>query len=96
MDSLNALEQIPVSGGRIGEGDGQLLTNLARLDRGDITDPGAAAMFERLLMLLDDPDVKKLPALADLRTVAEGFRDLSRAATTTPARQIQMALRWRF
>jgi TonB family protein len=41
-------------------------------------DPRAAVMFERVLQLLDDPDVKALPGLADLRTVATGFRDLSK------------------
>jgi multidrug efflux pump subunit AcrB len=34
MDSLGALEAIPVSGGRAGEGDGQILTNVATLQRG--------------------------------------------------------------
>jgi len=34
MDSVGALETIPISGGRVGEGDGQLLTNLATIDRG--------------------------------------------------------------
>lgn len=34
MDSLGALETIPVSGGRVGEGDGQILTNVATLERG--------------------------------------------------------------
>jgi multidrug efflux pump subunit AcrB len=34
MDSLGALEAVPVSGGRVGEGDGQLLTNVATLERG--------------------------------------------------------------
>jgi multidrug efflux pump subunit AcrB len=33
MDSIGALETIPVSGGKAGEGDGQLLTNVAHLDR---------------------------------------------------------------
>lgn len=34
MDSMGALEAIPVSGGRGGEGDGQLLTNVATIERG--------------------------------------------------------------
>jgi multidrug efflux pump subunit AcrB len=34
MDSIGALEAVPVSGGRVGEGDGQLLTNVATLERG--------------------------------------------------------------
>ncbi len=33
MDSLGALETIPISGGRAGEGDGQILTNLASIER---------------------------------------------------------------
>ena len=44
----------------------------------DRKDPAAAALFERLLMLLGDPDVDPV-ATADLRLLAEGFRDLSRA-----------------
>jgi TonB family protein len=39
----------------------------------DRQEPEAAARFERVLNLLDDP------ALTDLRTVAAGFRDLSQA-----------------
>ncbi len=34
MDSIGALETIPISGGRAGEGDGQILTNLATIERG--------------------------------------------------------------
>jgi multidrug efflux pump subunit AcrB len=34
MDSFGALETIPISGGRAGEGDGQILTNLASIERG--------------------------------------------------------------
>ncbi len=34
MDSIGALETIPVSAGRPGEGDGQLLTNVASIERG--------------------------------------------------------------
>jgi len=45
----------------------------------DRQEPDAAAQFERVLKLLDDPMVTPSPALTDLRTVASGFRDLSRA-----------------
>jgi len=55
----------------------------------DRQEPEAAMQFERVLKLLDDPMVTPTPALADLRTVASGFRDLSRArvpkAEATPA-----------
>ena len=34
MDSIGALESIPVTAGQAGEGDGQLLTNLATISRG--------------------------------------------------------------
>ena len=47
-------------------------------------DPTAAAQFDRLLTLLDDPDAKNVAALADLHTVAAGFRDLAKAAATPP------------
>ena len=33
MDSIGAIETIPISGGRAGEGDGQILTNLASIER---------------------------------------------------------------
>jgi TonB family protein len=39
----------------------------------------AGDQFERVLKLLDDPLLAPTPALADLRTVASGFRDLSKA-----------------
>lgn len=45
----------------------------------DRQEPEAAAQFDRVLKLLDDPLVMQTPALGDLRTVATGFRDLSRA-----------------
>ncbi len=45
----------------------------------DRKDPRAAAQFEHVLALLADPDLG--PGMSDLRTVAAGFRDLSRAAT---------------
>jgi multidrug efflux pump subunit AcrB len=34
MDSIGAIEAIPISGGHAGEGDGQILTNLASIERG--------------------------------------------------------------
>ncbi|MEO6788480.1 MAG: efflux RND transporter permease subunit, partial [Chthoniobacteraceae bacterium] len=34
MDSLGALETIPISGGRAGDGDAQILTNVATIERG--------------------------------------------------------------
>jgi TonB family protein len=45
----------------------------------DRQEPEAAARFERVLNLLDDPLLTPTPALTDLRTVAAGFRDLSQA-----------------
>lgn len=48
----------------------------------DRQDPDAAAQFDRVLKLMDDPLVAPTPALGDLRTVASGFRDLSRARVT--------------
>jgi len=50
----------------------------------DRKDADAAMKFDRVLELLKDPDVKADPSLADLETVATGFRDLSRAAATPP------------
>jgi TonB family protein len=47
-------------------------------------DPSAAIEFDRLIALLDDPDLQD-PQLSDLRTVAAGFRDLSKAAAAAPA-----------
>jgi hypothetical protein len=45
----------------------------------------AADQFDAVLRLIEDPDVVASdPALADLRTVAVGFRDLARAAAATP------------
>jgi protein TonB len=43
-------------------------------------DPTATAQFDRVLILLKDPDVAKDPSLSDLATVVSGFRDLSVAA----------------
>ncbi len=53
----------------------------------DRKDPKAPAQFERVLVLLRDPDVAGNPALTDLATVATGFRDLSKSllATSAPA-----------
>jgi hypothetical protein len=45
----------------------------------DKQDPDAAAKFERVMRLLDDPILTSNPSLTDLRTVASGFRDLSKA-----------------
>jgi TonB family protein len=50
----------------------------------DRKDPQAAALFDRVIAILDDPDVKGNAALADLRTVATGFRDLSKATAAAP------------
>jgi multidrug efflux pump subunit AcrB len=36
MDSLGAIESIPITGGRAGEGDGQILANLATIERGQV------------------------------------------------------------
>jgi TonB family protein len=46
----------------------------------DRHDADAGAKFDRVIALLDDPDARAVPSLADLRTVAAGFRDLSKAA----------------
>jgi len=53
-------------------------------------DPLAAAQFERVLMLLDDPDMKDTVA-ADLRVVATGFLDLSRATASVAAERAAAA-----
>jgi TonB family protein len=49
----------------------------------DTHDPSAAETFDRLMTLLDDSDLKDAQ-LSDLRGVASGFRDLSRAASAVP------------
>ena len=49
----------------------------------DKKDSRAAALFERVLDLLADPDVAS--TMSDLRTVAIGFRDLSLAAAGAPS-----------
>jgi TonB family protein len=51
----------------------------------DRKDPGATAQFDRVLTLLEDPDVATDPAFADLSTVVNGFRELSLAAAAPPA-----------
>jgi len=45
----------------------------------DRHDPAATRSFERLIALLDDPDLHDAQ-LSDLRAVATGFRDLSATA----------------
>jgi TonB family protein len=47
----------------------------------------AAATFQRVIAALDDPDIKSaaaLPPLADLRTLAVGFHDLSAKSIPPP------------
>ena len=54
-------------------------------DRGDY--PSAVAQFDRVLKALADPDLGAAagnPPLADLRTLATGFRDLSVKAAAPP------------
>jgi TonB family protein len=48
-------------------------------------DPQAFAQFDRLLAVLDDPDLKSMAQLSDLRTVVAGFRDLSKAIASAAA-----------
>ena len=50
----------------------------------DAKDPRAMAAFDRVLVLLRDPDVADNPSLADLATIASGFRDLSKALAAAP------------
>jgi TonB family protein len=45
----------------------------------DKQDGDATEQFDRVLKLLEDPLITPTPALTDLRMVASGFRDLSRA-----------------
>lgn len=49
----------------------------------DKQDPSAAHQFDRLIALFDDPDLKDAQ-LSDLRAVASGFRDLSKAPSSRP------------
>jgi len=52
----------------------------------DRKDPQAASQFDDVVRLLDDPDMFGAAGLADLRVVAAGFRDLSKAmAPAAPA-----------
>lgn len=46
--------------------------------------PKALGQFELVLKLLDDPDLKSMSQLADMRTVVNGFRDLSKAIASVP------------
>jgi TonB family protein len=48
-------------------------------DAFDKQDGDATEQFDRVLKLLEDPLLTPTPALSDLRTVASGFRDLSKA-----------------
>jgi TonB family protein len=50
-------------------------------------DPRAVSQFEQVLTLIDDPDLKGVAQVADLRTVATGFRDLSKAMGGVPTPQ---------
>lgn len=47
-------------------------------------DPKAFGQFELVLKLLDDPELKGMSQLADLRTVVNGFLDLSKAIASVP------------
>ena len=47
-------------------------------------DPQAAERFDGVLALLDDSDVRGVPALSDLRTVVSAFRDLTKAIAAAP------------
>jgi hypothetical protein len=58
----------------------------AAFDRKDF--PSAVAQFDRVVQALSDPDLGVAatnPALADLRTLAAGFRDLGIKAAAPPA-----------
>jgi TonB family protein len=50
----------------------------------DRKEPQAAGQFDKVIALLDDPDLQGSPALADLRTVVTAFRDLSKAMASPP------------
>jgi len=51
----------------------------------DRKDPQTAATeFDRVLALLDEPEMANAPNMADLRRLASGFRDLSKAAAAAP------------
>jgi tetratricopeptide (TPR) repeat protein len=55
----------------------------AAFDRKDM--PEAASGFDKVLALLDDAAVAEAPGVADLRTLATGFRDLIKLPATPPA-----------
>jgi hypothetical protein len=57
----------------------------------DRKDPESGAQFERVLTLLNDPDISGVSTVADLRTVASAFRDLSQALTRAPEPPVQVA-----
>ena len=50
----------------------------------DAKDPRATAAFDRVLVLIRDPDAAGNSSLADLATIASGFRDLSKALAAAP------------
>jgi tetratricopeptide (TPR) repeat protein len=54
----------------------------AAFDRKDM--PEAAAGFDKVLALLDDAAVAEAPGVADLRTLATGFRDLIKLPPAAP------------
>lgn len=57
----------------------------------DRKDPESGSQFERVLNLLNDPDIEGTSTVADLRTVASAFRDLSQALTRPPDPPSQIA-----
>ena len=66
----------------------------ATFERGDY--PSAVAQFDRVLQALSDPDLGAAavqPPLADLRTLAAGFRDLGVKAAAPPPAPVPAAPR---
>ena len=55
----------------------------------DHHDPAAGRQFDRLIALLDDPDLKNA-AVSDLRAVALGFRDLVRLKPDATAEEVRL------
>ena len=55
----------------------------AAFDRKDLQT--AVTQFDRVLALLDEPDLADVSTMADFRRLATGFLDLSKAATEPPA-----------
>jgi TonB family protein len=51
----------------------------------DRHEPDAAAEFDRVLTILNEPPLENLQDMADLRRLAAGFRDLARTADTAAA-----------